>query len=80
VGLVLGGRRVPRPHHAVRAGDQQVGEVTSGTFSPTFKKPIAMAYVGAQAAEVGRELAVDIRGRAERAAVVELPFYVRSSG
>ena len=57
-----------------------VGQVTSGTFSPTFDKPIAMAYVRPEAAAVGTELQVDIRGRCEPAQVVKLPFYKRSSG
>jgi aminomethyltransferase len=54
-----------------------VGHVTSGTFSPTLQKPIAMAYVQPQCAEVGAELAVDIRGTLEPARVVKLPFYTR---
>ncbi|HUE72254.1 MAG TPA: glycine cleavage system aminomethyltransferase GcvT [Pirellulaceae bacterium] len=77
VGLELTGRRVPREHYAVHHGGEQVGEVTSGTFSPTLQKPIAMAYVRPTAAAVGTELAVDIRGSAEPAKVVPLPFYRR---
>ena len=78
VGLELAGRRVPREHYPVLATGQQVGEVTSGTFSPTLQKPIAMAYVNPAAAKTGSELAVDIRGTAEPAKVVPLPFYRRS--
>lgn len=78
IGLALAGRRVPREHYAVIAAGQPVGEITSGTFSPTLDKPIAMAYVRPHAAVVGAELAVDIRGRLESARVVELPFYRRS--
>jgi aminomethyltransferase len=54
-----------------------VGEVTSGTFSPTLQKPIAMAYVSPAAAKIGNVLAVDIRGIALPAQVVPLPFYDR---
>jgi aminomethyltransferase len=57
---------------------EKIGEVTSGTFSPTLEKPIAMAYVRPDRAPVGAELAVDIRGRLEPARVVPLPFYKRS--
>ena len=39
---------MPREHYPILAGDSQVGEVTSGTFSPTLHKPIAMAYVHAE--------------------------------
>jgi aminomethyltransferase len=77
VGLELSGKRAAREHYAVLANGQKIGEVTSGTFSPTLQKPIAMAYVPRQHAEVGTELAVDIRGTAEGTRVVKLPFYTR---
>ena len=54
-----------------------IGEVSSGTFSPTLKRPIAMGYVQANAAAPGTELAIDIRGQLEPARVVPLPFYKR---
>jgi aminomethyltransferase len=77
VGLELAGRRAAREHYPVLAAGQPVGEVTSGTFSPTLQKPIAMAYVPPVHSAVGTELAVDIRGTAEPARVVKLPFYKR---
>jgi glycine cleavage system T protein (aminomethyltransferase) len=83
VGLELAGRRAAREHYPVLtqarsdSESQKVGEVTSGTFSPTLQKPIAMAYVAPQVAEAGTELAVDIRGSVETARVVKLPFYTR---
>ena len=67
IGLELAGRRVPRENFPVAAGGQPVGMVSSGTFSPTLDKPIAMAYVRPEAAAQGVELAVDIRGRLEPA-------------
>ena len=78
VGLLLGGRRVPRERYAICAGDTQVGEITSGTFSPTLQQPIAMGYVKPEFASVDQELNVDIRGRHEIARVVQLPFYKRT--
>ena len=77
VGLQLDGRRVPRQGCAVLQGGETVGEVTSGTFSPTFERPIAMAYVRPTAQAVGTRLAVDIRGTPRAAVVVPLPFYER---
>ena len=77
IGLELAGRRVPREHYPVLRDGETVGEVTSGTFSPTLQRPIAMAYVDAASATVGAELAVDIRGSHQPAQVVELPFYSR---
>jgi aminomethyltransferase len=77
VGLQLDGKRVPRQGAAVLRGDESVGEVTSGTFSPTFERPIAMAYVRPSAQAVGTRLAVDVRGTQYPAVVVPLPFYER---
>ena len=77
VGLELAGQRVARQGYPVLWQGEKVGEITSGSFSPTLKKPIAMAYVGQNAAEPGTEVEIDIRGRLESARVVELPFYRR---
>jgi aminomethyltransferase len=77
VGLELGGKRVPREHYPILADGKQIGEVTSGTFSPTLNKPIAMGYVAREFAVPGRDLAIDIRGSKEPARVVKLPFYKR---
>ncbi len=77
VGLQVEGKRVPRQGCPVLHGSEIVGEVTSGTFSPTFERPIAMAYVRPTAQAVGTRLAVDIRGTQHAATVVPLPFYER---
>jgi aminomethyltransferase len=77
VGLQLTGRRIAREGAAILADDTPVGRVTSGTFSPTLEKPIAMAYVNREVAGEGRQLSVDIRGQREPATVVPLPFYRR---
>jgi len=77
VGLESSGGRVPREGCSVLCGGVQVGQVTSGTFSPTLDTPIAMAYVAPEAAAVGGEVIVDIRGRPQSARVVHLPFYTR---
>jgi aminomethyltransferase len=68
-------RGIPRPHQAVLAGDAAVGEVTSGTFSPTLKKGIGLALLstGAGVGE-GDELVVDVRGRPALVRVVKPPF------
>ncbi|ODA35465.1 glycine cleavage system aminomethyltransferase GcvT [Planctopirus hydrillae] len=79
VGLALDGKRIAREKTAVVSGENVIGEVTSGTFSPTFQKSIAMAYVDAAFAEPGTRLEVDIRGKRESATIVPLPFYKRNS-
>lgn len=78
VGLVLEGKRVAREGYAVLVSGQRVGEVTSGTFSPTLQRSLAMAYVQRDHAAIGQSLQVDIRGQLVAATVVKLPFYRRS--
>jgi aminomethyltransferase len=77
IGLQLAGKRIAREGALVMRGEQEVGTVTSGTFSPTLEKSIAMAYVAPDAASPGTALEVDIRGKREPAVVVPLPFYKR---
>ena len=79
VGLELEGRRIARQHAAVHQGGQAVGEVTSGTFSPTLQKSIAMAYVPTESSELGTKLEVDLGGKRSGAVVVKLPFYKRTA-
>jgi len=77
VGLELSGKRVPREHYPILAGDAVIGEITSGTFSPTFDRPLAMGYLPSRHARVGEPLAIDVRGQLAPARVVRLPFYTR---
>jgi aminomethyltransferase len=78
VGLELEGKRIAREGAAVLFDGKPVGKVTSGTFAPTVGKTIAMAYVGREFAAPGTSCTVDIRGKAEPARVVALPFYRRN--
>lgn len=72
-------RHIPRAHYPVFVGDQLVGEVTSGTFSPTLGTGIALAYLWpGDVLELGQEVEVDIRGRRGAATVVQPPFVDRS--
>lgn len=75
VGLELAGKRIARQHAKVLAGEQEIGEVTSGTLSPTLGTSIAMAYVRPAHAEAGQSLTVEISGKPIDATVVKLPFY-----
>jgi aminomethyltransferase len=74
IGLSLEGRAAAREGAEVFAGDQQVGTVTSGGFSPTLGHPIAMAYVDAKHAAEGTGLAIEVRGKRLPARVVPMPF------
>jgi aminomethyltransferase len=79
IGLELSGKRSAREHYRVFADGAPIGEVTSGTFSPTLQKPIAMAYVQPEHTQVGTDLTIDIRGTTEHSRIVSLPFYKRTS-
>jgi aminomethyltransferase len=77
-GLEATGRGIPRPHMTVLdAHGEPVGEVTSGTFSPTRKVGIGLALLDTSVGE-GDEVSVDVRGRAVPVRVVKPPF-VQSS-
>jgi aminomethyltransferase len=77
IGLELDSRRIARQGTSLSLDGKTVGEVTSGTFSPTLQKSIAMAYVDADAAIEGNSLTADLCGSATAAKVVKLPFYKR---
>ncbi len=82
VGLAGRSRRVPRHGYEVLWDAEPCGTVTSGSPSPTLGVPIAMAYIDPDVARQAEQesdgrLAVDVRGRAEPAALVPLPFYRR---
>jgi len=79
VGLALEGRRIARQGATVVQADKPVGEVTSGTFSPTLQQSIAMAYVRSDLAKPGSRIAVDLGGRVVPAVIVALPFYRRKT-
>ena len=74
VGLALEGRQAAREGAKVYAGEQEVGGVTSGGFSPSLNHPIAMAYVAAGHTAPGTALTIDVRGKRLPAKVVPLPF------
>ena len=74
-GLELTGRGIPRCHMHVYAGDTLVGEITSGTFSPTKKIGIALALLDTAAGLAeGDSVEIDIRGRRTEARIVKPPF------
>ncbi len=75
VGLQMQGRNIARHGYPVIADGKKVGEVTSGTLSPTLGCPIALAYVPKSLARIGQELEVEIRGKTYPTKVVKKPFY-----
>ncbi len=80
IGLTLDGRRVAREGAELIDNDSRVvGQVTSGTFSPTLDRPIGMAYINPQMATLGTTLDVDIRGSRVPGTITKLPFVVRTT-
>ena len=74
VGLALEGRQAAREGAEVFAGSEQVGVLTSGGFSPTLEKPIAVAYVATTQTAPGTALEIEVRGKRLAAIVTPLPF------
>ncbi len=67
--------KIPRQHFKIKdAAGNEIGEVTSGTQSPTLGKAIGMAYVKTEFSGVGSEIFVDIRNQPIKATVVKTPF------
>jgi aminomethyltransferase len=77
VPFTIEGRGIPRPGNEVYREGELVGEVTSGTFSPSLEIGIGMAYVAARLAEPGNELEIDVRGRPRAAKVGSKPLYAK---
>ena len=71
-------KRIPRHGQTVRVGDQEVGVVTSGTFSPTLNQPICMALLASDHAAIGTPLTIDVRNNSVAAQIVKRPFYKRA--
>lgn len=78
VGLRMRERGIPRHGYLlVDASGARLGEVTSGTFSPTLKEGVGLGYVRADQAAEGTRLGVEIRGKQVGANIVKPPFYRR---
>ena len=78
VGLEMVEPGIARAHYPVFRQAERIGEVTSGTKSPSLGKAVALAYVGAEHAAVGNAVEVEIRERRAGARIVPLPFYRRT--
>jgi aminomethyltransferase len=75
VGFILEDRGIPRQHYPICSADGTViGEVTSGTMSPTLGKAIGMGYVPAALSAAGSEIYIEVRGKLLKSKVSKLPF------
>lgn len=69
----------PRPHYRVFVNEQRVGEVTSGTLSPSLNYGIGMAYIDAAHAKIGTKIDIEIRGQKFPAVIEKKPLYKKQS-
>ena len=75
VGFDLIERGIPRQYYKITDGKgNDIGEVTSGTQSPSLNKAIGMGYVKSEYSKPGTEIFIEIRGKELKAEVVKLPF------
>jgi aminomethyltransferase len=65
----------PRPHYAIFSVGQKVGEVSSGTQSPSLNVGIGMGYVPPALAKAGTAIQIEIRGKLYAAEVMPKPIY-----
>lgn len=78
MGVEVKGRGIARAGYPIKADGRVIGTVTTGSPAPTLGKNMALALVDAAYAEIGREIAVEVRGKEIAAVIVAKPFYKRS--
>ncbi len=76
-GFHLLDKGIPRHEYPIWAKGEAIGEVTSGTYSPTLDMGIGLGYVSREFADVGTKIAIEIRGNMIDAQIVNIPFYRR---
>jgi aminomethyltransferase len=76
VGFEMLEKAIPRAHYdIVNAEGEKVGEVTSGTMSPSLGKGVGLGYVNSELSKAGTEIYIRVRNKDMKAQVVKLPFY-----
>jgi len=75
VGIEMIDRGIPRPGYPVLVGDEEIGEITTGTQSPTLGKSIGNALIKTEYANIDDEVNIQVRKRILKAKIVKRPFY-----
>jgi aminomethyltransferase len=65
----------PRPHYGVFENGKRIGEVTSGTLSPSLNWGVGMAYINSANAKIGSKIDIEIRGQKFPATIEKKPLY-----
>jgi aminomethyltransferase len=73
---IFGMKAPARDHTEIfdATGETKIGEISSGTFSPCLKAPIAMGYVNTASSKAGTEIMLKIRGKMQKAHIAKMPF------
>jgi aminomethyltransferase len=74
VGIEIEEKAIARHGYAISSNGKQVGSVTSGTFSPSLEKGIAMGYIDAAHCSTGNTVHIDVRGKSVQGKITALPF------
>lgn len=77
IGIEMIDKGVPRHGYKVFKGEEEIGEVTTGTQLPGSKRNVGLALIKSEYAELGEELEISIRNRRLKVKTVETPFYKR---
>ena len=78
IGLKINGRGIARQGYKIIKNDKEIGEITSGTWSPTLNEAIALGYIQNEYGQLGNEIEIDLRGKIQKATIVKRPFYKRA--
>ncbi|MCL5266481.1 MAG: glycine cleavage system aminomethyltransferase GcvT [Bacteroidetes bacterium] len=79
VGFKMDETSIPRHGYEIHSGNGRIGNVTSGTFSPSLEVGIGMGYVETPYATENNEIFIDVRGKKAHAHVVKLPFVAKKN-
>lgn len=77
IGFEMTGKGIGRDGYDIKSDGKIIGKVSSGSPAPFLKKNIGLGFVEAEFAEIGRAIAIDVRGRDVEAVIVPTPFYKR---
>lgn len=77
VGIEMVDRGIPREGYEIHKDGENIGYITSGSFSPTLGKNLGMALIKTEEAQIGNTLSVMIRNKPCQAKIVKLPFYTK---
>ena len=72
-------KSIPRKGYKIYSNEDLIGEITSGTMSPSLGKGIGLGFVKSRYKSVGTDLMIEIRGTRKKAVIVKAPFYNNGS-